>query len=82
MGAQPPGSIVQLSDPGPIEGGPMAGDVLETSTGRRYLILERGQLGRRGARYRCAVMDPADPYPEGSVRFSWAWAPRPRRRRS
>lgn len=82
MATAAPGSIVTLTDAGPIEGGPEPGDVLETRTGRRYLLLERTPSGKAGARYRCVVMDPADEYPEGSVRFSWAWTPRePRRRR-
>lgn len=81
-GAKPSGSIVSLAchTPGSISSGPETGDVLETSTGRRYLIIDRPPLGRDRCRYVCIVMDPADDYPPDSVRWDWTWSPRHRRR--
>lgn len=78
MGAKPVGSVVGLTNhrPGSWANGPHEGDVLETSTGRRYLITDRRPVGRDRAAYTCIVMDPADDYPPESVRFSWAWSKR------
>lgn len=82
MSPRPPGSVVTLTNDRPGSGreGPEEGDVLETRTGRRYLIVERRPVGEHRARYSCVVMDPADPYPPGAVRWSWEWTPRTRRR--
>lgn len=81
MGAKPPGSVVTLANhrPGSWAEGPHEGDVLETRTGRRYLITDRRKVGDR-ASYTCVVMHPDDPYPDQAVRFSWEWTPRRRRR--
>lgn len=76
MTAAPAGSIVKLTDLARRAGGPEAGDVLETRTGRRYLILEARPQGRHRVVYACAVMAPEDEHPEGAVRFEWEWARR------
>jgi hypothetical protein len=64
---------------------PSPGDGLETSTGRRYLIL-RLKFGRpRNARLgplralECLVLPKGEPI-EGTV-FRWLWSPRKRRKR-
>lgn len=76
MAGKPPGSVVSLLNhrPDSWANGPEVGDVLETRTGRRYLIVDRRKVGRR-ASYSCLVMHPDDPYPDG-VRFTWEWAKR------
>ena len=73
--AAPAGSIVKLR----VEGKEYVaevGDVMETRTGRRYLILEARPSGRHRVVYSCAVMAPEDEHPEGAVRFEWEWARR------
>lgn len=82
MAPRPPGSIVTLTDLEPrCGGGPEPGDVLETRTGRRYLIDRISPGSGRSRRLSCVVMAPDDPQPEGAVRFTWSWAPRPKARR-
>ncbi len=57
---------------------PQSGDGLETSTGRRYLILRvaRKRTGELRA-LECLVLPKNEPIP-GRV-FEWAWSPRRRR---
>lgn len=64
---------------------PEPGDGLETSTGRRYLILRlkfgrpvRGKLGRLRA-LECVVLPPKTPI-EGRI-FQWTWSSRRRKQR-
>lgn len=64
---------------------PEPGDGLETSTGRRYLILRlkfgRAQNGRLGPlrALECLVLPKGEPI-KGRI-FQWEWSPRRRRQR-
>ena len=57
---------------------PQSGDGLETSTGRRYLILRvaRKRTGELRA-LECLVLPKNEPIPGRG--FEWAWSPRRRR---
>jgi hypothetical protein len=55
------------------------GDVLETSTGRRYLVLtSRRQQNRPRWHLRCVVMGETDPMPDGAVIHPLYWYSRDR----
>ena len=59
---------------------PVAGDGLETSTGRRYLI-QRVMVKRDGSlkALHCVVLPKGEPVP-GTL-HPWSWSPRTRRSR-
>lgn len=64
---------------GPIDEHPVAGDVLESRTGRRYLVVHvsgrHDQAGRVLGRLtlKCLVMHPDDEYPEGARVSELVW---------
>mgnify|MGYP000638561123 CR=1 FL=1 len=75
MTAKPAGSPVTLTDHGTAGNPPGPGDVLETSTGRRYLIVDvTGELGRR--RLACVVMAADEAAPDDAAVYGWTWARR------
>jgi hypothetical protein len=74
-----PGSVVKLhADASRNGGAPEPGDVLETSTGRRYLIDTICGTTRRRHLLVCVVMHPDDDYPTGAVVWRWKWTTRNR----
>ena len=60
---------------------PRVGDVLQTKTGRRYLILDaRGGCSGGAMKLKCLIMDPDDSLPEGARVYPLHWNARKRRR--
>lgn len=83
---KPPGSVVTLGYDNDDE--VEAGDVIETSTGRRYLVHEARRVRRRPGvavrwrfrwRLQCVVLDPDEAHPEGARVHELVWYDRGRR---
>lgn len=57
------------------------GDIIETSTGRRYLVTTARRTAGTDPHWELdtVVMDPEDPYPEGCTVHGLQWFPRSKR---